>query len=96
MKSIVKNIGKLNQVSEMHEFLCSISSMHFAQYVGERFHSAAKHDLSDEFKQLQQQTDIRKDGTEFIYDACSNYIRSIGIYFGVSRSSHPLLAADCY
>eukprot|EP00158_Paraphelidium_tribonemae_P003944 Partr_v1_DN26483_c1_g1_i2_m24142 putative BAR domain protein len=47
------------------------------QLVGEKLHSAHKHDLSDEFKQLEQQLEVRKEGTESILQACTAYVNTL-------------------
>ncbi len=46
--------------------------------MGEKFSGAQKHELSDEFKELEAQIDVRKEGTENILTMCTQYLKTMG------------------
>lgn len=45
--------------------------------MGEKFSKAAKHELSEDFKILEDQTETRKEGAEAILDACLTYLKTL-------------------
>lgn len=47
------------------------------QMVSEKFAGATKHELSDEFQQLELQTEGRKQATDDLLDACQSYLKTV-------------------
>ena len=82
MKSIAKNFGKLNQVSSPYlrylkaavfdNLICFIN----VQLVGEKLYSSSvnKHELTEEFKLMESQLDIRKQGTDMVLQSCNKFL----------------------
>lgn len=48
------------------------------QLVGEKFANASKHDMAEELKQLELQTEARKEGSDQILDALESYLKTVG------------------
>jgi hypothetical protein len=48
--------------------------------VGERFANASKHEGTEEVRQLQQQTEARKEGADTICEALQVYLKTLGTF----------------
>ena len=46
--------------------------------VGEKFAGADRHELNREFRELEQQTDLRKEGMSEILQASQLYLKTLG------------------
>ncbi|KAJ3067669.1 hypothetical protein HK102_007364, partial [Quaeritorhiza haematococci] len=77
-KHVVRKETGPNAPGRVQELTQIFTLSAFLQWTGEKMFASSKTETSEDFKRLEQETELRRKTTEQLHDACSTFLKSVG------------------